>query len=206
MRVVAPCVPPAVSARMHASLHELAALLEQERRQLMDVWASIPPADRERRPAPDAWTPAEVLEHLRLVEGGSARLLARRLERAREAGLGAEADASSRVGRLGEYDIAGDAARLEAPEPVRPAAGVSAADAEAGLAATRTALDGLLAAADGLALGEVRANHMRFGDLDMYQWLEFVALHERRHARQLERLRDALAAAPAGGAGAAATA
>lgn len=180
---------------MHPSLQELASLLDHERQHVVDVWASIPPADRERRPLPDAWTPAEVLEHLRLVEGGSVRLLGRRLERAREAGLGAEMGTASRVGGFAAYDIAGDASRLDAPEAVRPAPGASAAHAEAGLAETRAALHALLAAADGLALGEVRAVHMRFGDLDMYQWLEFIALHERRHARQLIRLRDELAAA-----------
>jgi hypothetical protein len=187
---------------MHSSLQELATLLDHERQQLAAVWASIPPAHRERRPSPDAWTPAEVLDHLRLVEDGSTRLLTRRLERAREGGLGAEAGTASRLGGLAEYDFAGSTVRLEAPEAVRPAVGARAADAEAGLEVTRAALRELLAAADGLALGDVRATHMRFGDIDMYQWIEFIALHERRHARQLERLRDALAADPGPGAAA----
>lgn len=177
----------------HPALRDLAALLDDGRRELLAVWSSIPPADRERRPAPDAWTPAEVMDHLRIVEGGSARLLARRLQRAQEAGLGPESNPASRVGGMTAYDLPNSPVRLEAPEAVRPAPGASGADAEAGLVATRATLRDLLATADGLALGEVRAQHMRFGDLDMYQWLEFIALHERRHARQLERLRDALA-------------
>lgn len=183
----------------HPALREIAALLDDERRHLLSVWVSIPPADRERRPSDGAWTPAEVVEHLRLVEGGSARLLVKRLQRAREAGLGSESDSRSRLGSLAAYDIDNALQRFEAPEGVRPAPGASAAPAEAGLEATRAALHDLLAAADGLALGDVRAQHMRFGDLDLYQWLEFIALHERRHARQLERLRDALAGTPTAG-------
>lgn len=178
---------------MHAALRELADLLAQDRRALLDAWASIPPADRTRRPAPDAWSPAEVMEHLRLVEGGSARLLARRLARAREAGLGAESSDASRLGGFARLALPDDTARLQAPEAVAPAG--PAEDAEAALAETRRALDAVLRDGDGLALGEVRATHLRFGELDLYQWLEFIALHERRHARQLERLREALAGA-----------
>lgn len=184
---------------MHPSLQELADLLDEERETLLAAWALIPAADRERRPAPDGWTPAELLEHLRLVEGGSVRLLARRLARAREAGLGAETNAASRLDRLDQFDIPDHPARHVAPEPVSPAAGASAAAAEAGLAESHAALRALLADADGLALGEVTATHLRFGELDMYQWLLFLALHERRHTRQLERMRDALAERAASG-------
>ncbi len=182
---------------MHPPLQELADLLDRERAALLAARARVPPADRERRPAPDVWSPAELLEHLRLVEAGSARLLARRLERAREAGLGPETDPRSRLGAAALADLADDAERKTAPEPVAPPAGVRAADAEAGLAATREQLRALLAAADGLALGRVRATHLRFGELDFYAWLEFLALHERRHVRQMERLGRASGAARA---------
>ena len=190
---------PMPDTALHPALAEIADQLEHARDELMAVWASIPPEDRERRPAPDAWTPAEILDHLRVVEGGSARLLARRLERAREAGLGAEADPTSRLGCLAALDIVGNPARYEAPEAVRPAPGARADEAEAGLAATRAALRALVADASGSDLGGVRAQHMRFGDLDMYQWLEFIAQHERRHARQMTRVRDALAGQAAAG-------
>jgi hypothetical protein len=179
---------------MHQSLEELAALLEEEREALLAVWADIPVAARERRPAPDGWTPAELLEHLRLVESGSTRLLARRLARAREAGLGPETNAASRLDRLDHHDIADNVARYAAPEAVAPPAGARAAEVEAGLAESRRALRALLADADGLALGEVLATHLRFGEIDMYQWLLFLAQHERRHVRQLERIREALLA------------
>lgn len=184
------------AAALHSSLTEIAAHLDHERQQLLAVWASIPVEDRERRPAADAWTPAEVLDHLRVVEDGSARLLARRLQRAREAGLGAESDPSSRLGRLNIYALPG---RMEAPDAVRPVPGARAEEAESGLAASRRALDALVADASGSALGDVRAQHMRFGELDLYQWLEFIAQHERRHAGQLERVRDALAGQGAAG-------
>ncbi len=180
---------------MHPALDEIARLLDRERAALLATWAGIAPDDRERRPAPDAWSPAELLEHLRVVESGSTRLLARRLQRAREAGLGPETAAGSRLDAMDHVDVAGGAARYSAPDAVAPAPGVRAGDAERGLAESRSALRALLAEADGLALGEVRATHLRFGELDMYQWLVFLALHERRHGRQLARIGRALAGA-----------
>ncbi|GJG87509.1 hypothetical protein tb265_26900 [Gemmatimonadetes bacterium T265] len=180
---------------MHPPLQELADLLARTRDDVLAAWDALPPDTRERRPSPESWTPAEVLDHLRLVEAGSAALLAKRLQRAREAGLGAETDQRSRLDTFDAPEFV-HLPPFDAPEPVRPAAGVRAADAEAGLRASRAALDRVVADADGFALGEVRARHLRFGEIDFYQWLLFVAAHERRHLGQLLRLRDALAPTP----------
>jgi hypothetical protein len=49
---------------------------------------------------------------------------------------------------------------------------------------------------DGLALGEIRHTHLRFGELDLYQWCLFVAEHEKRHVRQLREVVAQLAPAP----------
>jgi len=48
---------------------------------------------------------------------------------------------------------------------------------------------------DGLALGELRHTHMRFGEIDLYQWILFVGIHERRHTSQLREVAEQLAAA-----------
>jgi len=49
---------------------------------------------------------------------------------------------------------------------------------------------------DGLALGEIRHTHPRFGELDLYQWCLFVAEHEKRHVTQLRGVVAQLAPAP----------
>ena len=50
-------------------------------------------------------------------------------------------------------------------------------------------------AGDGLALGDIRHTHLRFGELDLYQWCLFVAEHEKRHISQLRELAAQLASA-----------
>ena len=177
---------------MHPPLAEIAALLARARADVLAAWEAIPPDTRERRLSPERWTAAEVLDHLRLVETGSTGLLAKRLQRAQEAGLGPETDHRS---RLASFDVPAlvELPRFDAPEYMVPAADIRAADAEAGLRASRADLDRLIIAASGLALGEVRARHIRFGEIDFYQWLLFIAGHEQRHTRQLAAIRDDLA-------------
>jgi hypothetical protein len=180
---------------MHPRVSELIATLDRERAGVLAAVARIPADALERRPAPDVWSAAHVVEHLRVVEAGTARLLARRLARAREAGLPPETETDSVLGSLDRFQvIAGN--RRVAPEMVAPPAEVNAEQALAGLAESREALLGVLRDGDGLALGQVRATHQLFGDLDLYQWTLFVAQHEARHARQLHEIAARLGEVP----------
>ena len=179
----------------HPRLAELTALLADHRAALLAVVDTVPAAARERRPptAADAWSVAEVLDHLAKVEGGTARLLARRIARARESGVGADEGEDSVRDRMDRFDVAGGKVRRTAPELVAPQAGVAAADALAALAASREALLATIRDADGVDLTQVYATHGAFGELDGYQWLLFVGQHEARHTRQIAAVRDALA-------------
>ena len=107
---------------MHPRTAELADLLARERAALLAAVDAVPADRRDVAPEPGTWSVAEVLGHLQAVEGGSARLLARRLERAREAGLGPERDATSVLGRIPRALLLDGPAR-EAPEITRPTAG-----------------------------------------------------------------------------------
>lgn len=178
---------------MHPRVAELVDLLTRNRAGLLASVAAVPAESLERRAAPGVWTVAEVLDHLQLVEAGSARLLARRLQRAREAGLGAETDESSLLANAASRYAGREGIVREAPELVRPREGVDAESALTGLQQSREALLEVVRDGDGLALGEVRANHAAFGELDLYQWLHFIADHEAHHEAQIRRIGAALA-------------
>jgi len=68
---------------MHPRLEELDAFLTRTRADVLGAVDDVPDAARDRRPADGGWSVAEVLDHLRAVEAGSAALLARRAMRAR---------------------------------------------------------------------------------------------------------------------------
>jgi hypothetical protein len=75
--------------------------------------------------------------------------------------------------------------KLVAPDRVNPTENPDRETIERLLAESRSALEAAIASGDGLALGSIKQMHLRFGELDLYQWLLFVAEHEKRHTAQL---------------------
>ena len=179
---------------MHPRISELLSHLDAERDALERVVTLIPEPARERRVVDGEWTVAELLDHLAMVEGGVAKLVAKRVARAREDGsVGAETETASVLGTLDRYRLHDASVPREAPEMVRPRPGVSAADAHAALRATRHALREAVVAGDGLALSRIAVPHPALGaEIDLYQWVLFVSQHERRHRAQLERMAERL--------------
>jgi len=183
---------------MHPRLAGLVDHLARTRAELLAAAEAVPAADRERRPSPNRWTVAEVLDHLRMTEVGSATLLARRIGRAREAGVGPDLEVGSVLGRLDHADVSQGGGLRVAPEVVQPTAGTRFDDALAGLAASRAGLLDVVRLLEDVDATRVMARHAALGEIDAYQWLLFIGQHERRHLRQIEGIRAALAAsAPA---------
>jgi len=180
---------------MHPRITELVTVLDAEREALLAAVERVPADRRDERPAEGVWSVAELLEHLHRVEKGIARLLEKRVAEARAAGLGPETETSSVLGTL-------DAARLServpprvAPERVAPRGEMTAAQAMDALLDSRTALRAAVLGADGLALSTLRQEHPVIGDVDLYQWVLFVAYHERRHTAQMLEIGERLASA-----------
>jgi hypothetical protein len=178
----------------HPRLAEIDDFLEESRAVLLSALSAIPEDRRGARPDQGAWTASQVIEHLALVEGSVAQLLERRAARARDEGLGPDGEASSILGCIDEYHLENRTRRIEAPEMVRPRSDVDADAALASLGESRRALRVAMERVEGLDLGAMRARHPVLGELDLYQWLVMLGRHERRHAQQLEALRDALGA------------
>src|SRR5258708_619601 len=84
------CTSAVVHFAMHPRLAPLVADIERLRKTLLAALGAHSMAHLECAPTPDAWSPAQILEHLAMVEGGVARLLAKRLQRAQEVGLARE--------------------------------------------------------------------------------------------------------------------
>jgi uncharacterized damage-inducible protein DinB len=173
---------------MHPRLAELSEHLAQQRRTLLDVASTVPADSWQTRPDGDAWSVSEILEHLHRVERGAAAILTKRIARAREEGHPQETETSPVLGTLDQFRVSELDRRLVAPELVRPTENPDRTTAERWLAESRAALDAAIASGDGLALGTIRHTHLRFGELDLYQWLLFVAEHEKRHTAQLREV------------------
>ena len=181
---------------MHPRLAELSEHLAQQRRDLLDVASAVPTERWQTRPAPDRWSVSEIFEHLHRVERGAAAVLAKRIAKARAEGEHpAESDTSSVLGTLDRFRVSQLDRKLVAPELVVPTENPDRGTAERMLAESRAALLAAMASGDGLALGEIKHTHLRFGELDLYQWILFVAEHEKRHGNQLRDVARQLATA-----------
>jgi hypothetical protein len=169
------------------SLDQILDQIDDTRAQLLARVNSLTDAERNYRPAPDAWSACQILEHLATIERNMLRLINKLLSKAEAAGVPAAADGSIAPISMDEFIRATDGTRLEAPEAVRPTGTVSCADSLASLVETRAEIHVLRARLVAIDLAGATFPHPYVGPLNLYQWLAFIGLHERRHLAQLER-------------------
>ena len=172
---------------MHARLAEAMNYVEERRKELLQSFEGIPGDRLCRRPTDESWSVAEILEHLRMVEAGVARLITKRVGQARATGLGEERSTDAVLPTFEQYSAQLDNAVMQAPATVHPRANIDINEAVEGLESSREALRAAAVSANGLSIGEIKHTHAILGELDLYQWLIFVGQHEGRHKRQIER-------------------
>ncbi len=161
--------------------------VEEKRRELLKSFEGVDGEKLCRRAASDGWSVAEIIEHLRMVEAGVARLITKRTGQARADGLGEEKETSSVIPSFDKHAAYLEATVLKSPPMVQPRPNIDINEALDGLESSREALRAAVVTADGLALGQIKHTHVVLGELDLYQWLIFVGQHENRHKKQIER-------------------
>ncbi len=172
---------------MHARLAEAMDFVEEKRNELLQSFAGVTGDRLCQRVTPDAWSVAEILDHLRMVEAGVARLITKRVAQAREAGLGEERSTERVLPTFDQHRARLENAMMQSPATVVPRPNIDINEAVDGLEGSREALRAAAVSANGLAIGEIRHTHAILGELDLYQWLIFVGHHEGRHRKQIER-------------------
>ena len=164
------------------------ASLTADREALREAVERVPAALRERKPAPERWSVAEVLEHLGIVESRTVAALTPLISNAPALGT---AKAATPIDRGMMRDRT---ERVTAPEPICPTGTVGADAAWAALERSRTGLLALLDTAEGRDLTTVTRTHPRLGAIDGYQWIAAVGGHEERHTLQILEIADQFAA------------
>ena len=178
---------------MHSITRELLAYLDEQRSILKSAFDAVPAELRDRPPAPERWSAANVVEHLAIVESRIAKLLTERIEEART-GLPASTNTDPILPTIDYKRMYDRSNRVKAPETAIPT-GLNAASAWAALDNSSSLLRAMLVANDALDLSPVKHLHPRFGSLSVYEWVAFLGAHEVRHAAQIRE--DSAAAATA---------
>jgi hypothetical protein len=170
---------------MHSRLQELVDLLGARRREVLAAVATAP----DGAPGDGGWSAAEIVDHLAVVETGVSKLVHVMLSR-HPGPLPRETATDSVLHRLDHLGLEARTRRIAAPAAVQPRPGVTRAMALADLERSRARLLETLEGADGVALGTFSFPHPLLGPLDLYQWLLFLAQHERRHTHQIAEIRQ----------------
>jgi len=168
---------------MHSITRELLAYLDEQRSILKSAFESVPTNRRDRPPAPERWSAANVVEHLAIVEARISKILSERIQEARTT-LSVETSSDPILPTLDYKRMYDRSTRVKAPETAIPT-GLDAASAWTALENAGSTMRTMLVANDGLALSSVTHTHPRFGSLSVYQWIAFLGAHEVRHAAQI---------------------
>lgn len=171
---------------IYHSVGDIYAANDEVRRRLVARVAELQETQASRRPDERAWSPAEIVEHLSIVEGNMVRLVAKMLDKIEsEAAHAPAAPPAMPPFSLADYEEQIREQKLTAPETINPR-GLPLNESVKRLAASRAAINEFrprVETADGT---RARYPHPFFGPLNLYQWLAFIGLHESRHLRQLE--------------------
>jgi len=169
---------------MDPRIDVLLEMLSRYRSELKEALEKVPVDRRELRYGA-AWSAANVIEHLASTERSVASLISRFLA---EAPWRSDSEVFDRAQFDQDVDVRQFLDRSVRIKGSQPSGLLSASEAWQNLKASRLNLLGVIEGARGRRLEDFARSHPTGQDLNGYQWLAFVAVHEGRHAAQLEEI------------------
>ena len=168
-------------------LAELIAYMDSTRRDLVEYARTMNGSLAMVRPREDVWSAGENLAHLALVEESVTNLMTRSIAAARTEGIGPDTSHDSFMDSLDRWRVPEPLMKVVAPARITPDATKTVDESLSALEVSRARLKSLLMDNADVDLGSIRRPHPLLKELDMFQWALFVAQHEERHRRQMER-------------------
>ncbi len=175
---------------MQQRLVDLLGYLDSTRERLLATVQNLNPSFAGVRTRGDCWSAEEVLAHLAIVEERIARLVGEGVEGAKANGIGPETSDVSVMSSLDQFSFSDPTEKRTAPDAITPTGGRPVDESIASLVASRARLKDALLAGQGYDLTQVTKPHPIAGTMNLYQWALFVAHHEERRRKQIERTMD----------------
>ncbi len=175
---------------MSLKTKEIVEAISRDRLALLRSVRDLGPEQTEFREEPGSWSIDDVLHHLALAEEASLKLMGFFQKRVAEESIGPDPSPDgSALGTIDSVIEGADGVKAPAPDRVTPRSRVEAKAAVARLEAARGRILESVEALSKVDGSKLTYRHPFFGDLDLYQWLLVGAWHERRHTRQIERIK-----------------
>ncbi|GAC1446306.1 MAG: hypothetical protein NVSMB56_03740 [Pyrinomonadaceae bacterium] len=176
----------------YENLEDVFASIDERRARLRATVENLNAAQADFRHADDAWTIAEIVEHLVLIENNLTRafdLMLARYEESSDANTKRHTspeDFRASASKLAEHATNAADRKIQAPERLRPSGAKTIAESLAALQESRAALRALRPRFEQVNLCAIEFPHPLFGALNLAQWIYFIGLHEARHLRQIK--------------------
>ncbi len=164
-----------------APLAEISSHLETERARLIEMLSGLSADETTRRPGPDQWSAAQLVDHLLLAEGFTNQLTQGMAAQAQASG-----DATGFPPDLKAFDPLPEPRSMEAPPPIRPQKELPAQELIDALQAMRERTRSSFEALASLDPRRYRMDHPLFGELDLGQWWVIHPIHYEMHIAQAE--------------------
>lgn len=167
----------------------LRSFLAESRARLVATVQVAAPELLTRRPAPERWSPLEVLEHVALVERWFVQIVAGLAEEGARQGLRFQEGTTRATDSIAAMATQVDIHKpMQAAEFVHPTGEASLPELLEQLSRSRQDLLGLLPALDELDTNRLQFRHpTQHFLLNAYEWVHLSGVHDRLHARQIRQ-------------------
>ncbi len=158
--------------------------LHVTRQKFLAAIESVPDRRWHEPPRPGAWSAAEVVAHVTLIE----RAVNKNVSRA----VGAPPTSVPVWKRLHlpVWIATWRLVRVKTAIPIKAELICDKNELISSLIAARKLTTGFLEANCDRDLGQYRAPHPFLGNLNLYEWIHFIAYHEERHRKQIREIVD----------------
>jgi uncharacterized damage-inducible protein DinB len=167
------------------SVEQIFSFIDKQREKLIQTVSDLSDEQSASRRASDAWSIAQIVEHLSITESRMLGLINRLLEKAESEGL-----VNDNKGIIKTISLAAQAEQAKgqkfvAPEPLIPNQAATISSSLEKLKTSRASLHQLRTRIESADVSNARFPHPAFGPLNGYQWLAFIGLHEAHHLKQI---------------------
>lgn len=168
---------------MNSYTQSILSQLDKSRGTLINAIEHVPADSRERKPSPKAWSVAEILEHLTIIDTRITQLWLMKSATAPKI-EGNLATASVNTSRVLDRSF-----KVDAIEAIRPTGQYDFKSAYSGLEPARQKLREVIVNSDNVDLTNATHVHPLLGEMNLYAWIRFLGAHEERHAAQIREIK-----------------
>jgi uncharacterized damage-inducible protein DinB len=161
------------------------------RKRLTGVLATVTPTEATAKADGESWNIQQIVEHLTMVEFGTARICTKLLGEAKNGGKPSSGRVElSAIFAERRAEIA--KMRVEAPDRVYPTGNVPILESFERMEANKKVLDEMRPELERYDITDHKFPHPYFGEITAAEWLVILGGHEMRHTKQIETLLEKL--------------